>query len=184
LLTSRVFDSSELKICSSIHFIESLKRSELFGAEFFNGCFKSAFKILMIKTPIYNCKLFLNIREIKMLLLISAEPEKFYPLEFFLKQNEPNPFSGKTKIKYCVTCKTKVILLVIDNDGNVVEKLISKEQDAGVYEIEFNADGLAEGTYYYQLIAGNYSATNKMELNKKADIPPQHSNIEGGNCLR
>lgn len=118
-----------------------------------------------------------------MLLLISAEPEKFYPLEFFLKQNEPNPFTVNTKIKYCVAYKTKVILLVIDNDGNVVEKLISKEQDAGVYEIEFKADGLAEGTYYYQLVAGNYSATKKMELNKKADIPPQHSNEEGGNCL-
>jgi hypothetical protein len=175
--------SPRLKNCSSIHFIESLKRSELFGAEFFNGRLKCAFKIIMIKTPIYNCKLFLNQREIKMLLLISTEPEKFYPLEFFLKQNEPNPFASKTKIKYCVAYKTKVILLVIDNDGNVVEKIISKEQDAGVYEIEFKADGLAEGTYYYQLIAGNYSATKKMELNKKAEIPPQHSNEEGGNCL-
>lgn len=118
-----------------------------------------------------------------MLLLINAETEKFYPLEFFLKQNEPNPFAGKTKIKYCVAYKAKVILLVIDNDGNVVEKLVSKEQDAGVYEVEFNADGLAEGTHYYQLIAGNYSATKKMELSKKAEIPPQHSNEEGGNCL-
>lgn len=118
-----------------------------------------------------------------MLMLISAEPEKFYPLEFFLKQNEPNPFTGKTKIKYCVAYKTKVILMVIDNDGNVVEKIISKEQDAGVYEIEFNADGLAEGTYYYQLIAGHYSATKKMEITRKAEIPSQHSNEEGGNCL-
>jgi hypothetical protein len=137
----------------------------------------------MIKTPIYNYKLFLNTREIKMLLLINAEPEKFYPLEFFLMQNEPNPFAGKTKIKYCVAYKAKVILLVIDNNGNVVEKLVSKEQDAGIYDVEFNADGLTEGTYYYQLIAGNYSATKKLELIKKAEIPPQHSNEEGGNCL-
>ena len=115
-----------LKICSSIQFIESLKKSELFGAEFYNGRLKCEFKVLMIKTPIYNCKLFLNTREIKMLLLISAEPEKFYPLEFFLNQNEPNPFASKTKIKYCVAYRTKVILLVIDNDGNVVKKIISK----------------------------------------------------------
>ena len=119
-----------------------------------------------------------------MLLLINTETEKYYPLEFFLKQNEPNPFTDKTKIKYCVAYKTKVILLVIDNDGNIVEKLISTEQNAGIYEIEFIANGLTEGTYYYQLIAGTYSATKKMELNKKADIPPQHSNEEGGNCLQ
>ena len=118
-----------------------------------------------------------------MLLLINTETEKYYPLEFFLKQNEPNPFNGKTKIKYCVAYKTKVILLVIDNDGNVVEKLLSKNQDAGIYEIEFIANGLPEGTYYYQLIAGAFSSTKKMELTKKADIPPQHSNEEGGNCL-
>jgi Secretion system C-terminal sorting domain len=118
-----------------------------------------------------------------MLLLINTETEKFYPLEFFLKPNEPNPFADKTKIKYCVAYKTKVTLMVLDNDGNVVEKLISKEQDAGVYEIEFIADGLAEGIYYYQIIAGNYSSTKKMELNKKAGFSPQHSNKEGGNCL-
>jgi hypothetical protein len=130
---------------------------------------------------IYN--ILVNTGELKMLLLINTETEKYYPLEFFLKQNEPNPFTSKTKIKYCVAYKTKVILLVIDNDGNVVEKLLSKDQDAGIYEIEFIANGLAEGTYYYQLIAGTFSSTKKMELNKKADIPPQHSNEEGGNCL-
>ena len=86
------------------------------------------------------------------------------PHEFCLKQNQPNPFREKTTIKYCVSYKSKVIIIVINSEGDVVEKLISKELDAGMYEIEFFADGLAEGTYFYQLIAGKYSETKKMEL--------------------
>lgn len=55
--------SPELKICSLIQFIESSKRSELFDAEFFNGRLKCAFKNLIIKSLIYNCKLLQNTRE-------------------------------------------------------------------------------------------------------------------------
>jgi hypothetical protein len=89
------------------------------------------------------------------------------PVQFYLDQNYPNPFRGKTSIRYSVAYKTKVIIIVINTEGDVIEKLISQEQDAGTYEIDFNADGLAEGSYFYQIIAGNYSCTKKMELIKE-----------------
>ena len=80
--------------------------------------------------------------------------------EFQLNQNEPNPFKEKTSIRYCVPYKTKVIIIVINSEGDVVEKLISKDHDIGMYEVEFFADGLAEGTYFYQIIAGNPSTSS------------------------
>jgi hypothetical protein len=101
-----------------------------------------------------------------MLLIINSDTEEYYPLEFFLKQDARNPLTGIIKIKYCVAYRTKVILIVIDDDGNVVKKLISKEQGEGIYETEFIPDGLPGGTYYLQLIAGDYSSTKKIELAK------------------
>lgn len=45
------------------------------------------------------------------------------PTEFFLGQNFPNPFSDKTKIKYCVAYKTKVKLTVLDSEGEIIKNL-------------------------------------------------------------
>jgi len=100
----------------------------------------------------------------KMLFVRNAGLDEAATLKFFLMQNNPNPFNKNTTIRYCVASKTKVIIIVINSDGVVVEKLISKEQEAGIYEIEFNGGNLPEGTYFYQLIAGKYSETRKMEL--------------------
>jgi hypothetical protein len=109
-----------------------------------------------------------------MLLITNIYKNEFIPTEFHLEQNYPNPFKGKTTIIYGVPYKTKVIIIVINTEGDVVEKLISKEQDAGIYEVEFNAvssnsgfvRNLPVGAYYYQLIADKFSETKKMELIK------------------
>ena len=88
------------------------------------------------------------------------------PSEFNLKQNYPNPFNANTTIKYFVPYKTKVIIIIINSNGDIVEKLISREQESGIYDLELRADGLPEGTYYYQMIADKFSDTKKMELKK------------------
>ncbi len=36
----------------------------------------------------------------------------------------------------------------------------------GEYEIEFNAEGLPSGVYFYRLTAGSYSSTKKLMLLK------------------
>lgn len=84
------------------------------------------------------------------------------PQEFYLRQNFPNPFKEKTTIRYCVPCNTKVILIVINSEGEVVDKLISKEQFAGIHEVKFYADSLSTGTYFYQLSADKFSKCMKI----------------------
>jgi hypothetical protein len=92
------------------------------------------------------------------------------PSEFYLGQNYPNPFNEKTMIKYCVAYKTKVQLTVYNSDGKVIEKLVDEEKTPGTYEVEFSNchscenRNPQEGTYFYCLVAGNYSSEKKMQL--------------------
>jgi hypothetical protein len=75
------------------------------------------------------------------------------PSEFYLSQNYPNPFKDKTSIKYCLSEKTKVELTILNSNGEKVEELINKVQNAGTYETLFDSQDLKPGVYYYQLKA-------------------------------
>jgi hypothetical protein len=92
--------------------------------------------------------------------------EQYIPLKFNLEQNYPNPFNGKTKIKYYVPFKTKLVLMVFNSDGFILEKVITKEHNAGVYEFEVCLDKLPGGIYFYQLITDKFTETRCMELIK------------------
>lgn len=107
-------------------------------------------------------------------LLQKPEVNELVPLEFYLAQNYPNPFRGKTIIKYCLAYKTKVIITVFNNKGELKYTLVDEEKNAGTYSIEFNScvknsdekQKLAEGEYYYKIKAGSYMAVKKMLLLK------------------
>jgi hypothetical protein len=88
------------------------------------------------------------------------------PVKFDLSQNDPNPFKKLTTIKINLPHQTKVTVLITNSYGKVVDKLISSVQDAGIYELEFFADGLSRGTYFCHVVADNYSETREMELIK------------------
>jgi flagellar hook assembly protein FlgD len=93
------------------------------------------------------------------------------PTQFHLSQNYPNPFRERTAIKYCVAYKTRVQISVYDSEGNLIEKLVDEEKNAGTFEVEFSiysSEGrnLEAGTYYYRLEAGEYKSEKKMELIK------------------
>lgn len=92
------------------------------------------------------------------------------PSEFFLSQNSPNPFRGKTTIKFCVAYKTKVSLEVLNSEGGLIKVLIEEEKEAGTYEIEFDINEAAHNStlqsemFYYRLTAGDFIETKKMTL--------------------
>lgn len=96
--------------------------------------------------------------------------DEVIPLEFYLSQNYPNPFSEKTVIKYCVGYKTRVQITVYNSEGKEIEKLVDEEKNPGTYEIDFqSAIGsrqLASGNYYFRLEAGDYTSEKKMLLLK------------------
>ncbi len=88
------------------------------------------------------------------------------PAEFSLGQNYPNPFNPATHINYSITEPGKVTLKVFDSVGREVKTLLENFQEAGRYEIVFDAQGLANGIYIYSLNSGDKKLTKKMLLLK------------------
>jgi len=91
------------------------------------------------------------------------------PTDFNLNQNYPNPFNPSTIIEYTIPniekdIYTAVDLKVYDVLGREVTVLVNSEQSAGIYRVNFNADGLNSGVYFYTLKTNNYSQTKKMLL--------------------
>ena len=95
----------------------------------------------------------------------------FTPKEFVLFQNYPNPFNPSTTISYTIPKNGIVTLKVFDVLGNEIRHLIGGEQEAGTYQVKFNAEGLSSGMYFYILnfkgINGeNFNSTMKMTIMK------------------
>jgi len=85
---------------------------------------------------------------------------------FSLSQNQPNPFSANTTIRYELPERSSVTLKVYDLFGREVTTLLEGEQNAGKYEVEFNGTNLPSGIYFYQLQAGEFLAVRKLLLLK------------------
>lgn len=83
-----------------------------------------------------------------------------------LNANYPNPFNPSTKIRYDIGDTRFVTLKVYNVIGQEVALLVNKEQNAGSYEVEFNAIHLTSGVYFYRLQSGGFVESRKMILLK------------------
>jgi hypothetical protein len=92
------------------------------------------------------------------------------PTKFALSQNYPNPFNPSTVISWQLAVGSKVKLKIYDILGNEVTTLVNEFQNAGVHFVSFSTQlahkQLASGIYFYQLQAGDFTATKKMMLLK------------------
>jgi hypothetical protein len=87
-------------------------------------------------------------------------------LYFNLDQNFPNPFNPTTTIWYEIAKEGFVKLSVYNVLGKEISNLVNEVQSPGKYEVKFDGRNLSSGIYFYQLNAGNYSATKKLMLMK------------------
>ncbi|MCJ7555214.1 MAG: T9SS type A sorting domain-containing protein, partial [Ignavibacteriaceae bacterium] len=94
------------------------------------------------------------------------EDDTVLPEEFELFQNYPNPFNNSSIIKYSVPQFSYIIIKVFDILGKEIETLVKEEKPAGTYEINWNAQNLPSGVYFYQIQAGSFIDTKKMILLK------------------
>ncbi len=88
------------------------------------------------------------------------------PTEFHLFQNYPNPFNNITSISYQLSEDSFVELNVYNISGQIIRRLIQKFQQAGLYQIKFEADALPSGLYFYQIRADHQSNAKRMLLLK------------------
>jgi hypothetical protein len=84
------------------------------------------------------------------------------PTSYSLNQNYPNPFNPSTIISYSIPKSQLVILKVYNLLGQLVTTLVNKQQNAGSYQISFNANNLTSGIYFYSINAGNFNSVKKM----------------------
>lgn len=83
-----------------------------------------------------------------------------------LSQNYPNPFNPTTSIEYQIPAEENVVLKVYNLIGQEVAELVNEKKSAGSYKVNFNAEKLASGVYYYTLRAGNFVGSQKLVLLK------------------
>ena len=88
------------------------------------------------------------------------------PNEYMLYNNYPNPFNPTTMIDYRIPTINAVTLKIYNVLGKEIVTLVNREQDAGKYSVQWNADGFSSGIYFYTLRAGSFSATKKLLLLK------------------
>jgi len=92
----------------------------------------------------------------------STDGIEMVPSKFSLSQNYPNPFNPTTTIRYELKQAEHVNLSVYDVLGREVKVLVDNDQTAGTYHLEFDADGLTNGVYFYHIKAGSFEKTCKM----------------------
>lgn len=93
------------------------------------------------------------------------------PISFVLYQNNPNPFSNSTTIRYALPYATNVSLKVYDISGRRVCLLREGKQKAGIYTIQWNGRDnnnvkLASGVYFIRFEADKYSDSKKAVILK------------------
>jgi hypothetical protein len=88
------------------------------------------------------------------------------PEQFTLEQNYPNPFNPTTTIQFSLPIKSTVSVKVFDILGREVRTLVNDVKSPGTYKVLFDGTGLASGTYFYRMEAGNYIDTKKLLLLK------------------
>lgn len=92
------------------------------------------------------------------------QPDK--PLTCKLMQNYPDPFNPTTTISYDLAKSSFVNLSIYEITGRLIETLVNQTQDAGYYDIQWNASSHPSGVYLYMIQAGAFQQTKKCLLVK------------------
>ena len=88
------------------------------------------------------------------------------PETYSLNQNYPNPFNPSTVINYQLPKSGNVTLSVYNMLGQEVKVLINEFQQAGTYDVKFDASEFSSGVYFYKIQSGSFTDTKKMTLVK------------------
>ena len=84
---------------------------------------------------------------------------------YVLRQNTPNPFYGATQIGFTTPKATNVTISVYDLNGKQVARIVDNARfGAGEHTVEFNAENLARGMYYYNLTTQEVSLTKEFVI--------------------
>jgi hypothetical protein len=98
--------------------------------------------------------------------LLGVEEPTPVPLTFSLDQNYPNPFNARTTIRFSLEKRGNVKLEIYDILGSRVASVLDETREAGSYAVNWNANGMASGVYYYKLTTKDGAISKQMVLVK------------------
>jgi len=98
--------------------------------------------------------------------LQSYKSDTILPEKFQISLAYPNPFNPTTTFSYELPEESYVKISVFDISGRLVETLIHQNQNAGIYNVQWNASSYPSGVYLYQIKAGNFNQVKKCLLVK------------------
>lgn len=85
------------------------------------------------------------------------------PETFDLQAAYPNPFNPTTTVTYGLPAAAEVRISATDLLGRQVATLVAGDmKSAGYYTVQFNADGLASGTYLIRMESDDFVATQQV----------------------
>ena len=100
------------------------------------------------------------------LVAIESDANENLPVNYSLSQNYPNPFNPTTKIQFSLPESAHVQVNIYNILGQLVTALVDQEMSAGNYTVDFNAENLSSGIYFYTMKAGSQAFAKKMTLLK------------------
>jgi hypothetical protein len=83
-----------------------------------------------------------------------------------LEQNAPNPFAYSSTINYNISRSGHVTIRVYNSIGETVRVLVDEVKSAGRSSVDFHAEGLSNGIYFYSIQAEGITQTKKMMIVK------------------
>jgi hypothetical protein len=98
--------------------------------------------------------------------VVDVEDHVIEEFNYTLYQNYPNPFNPITTIRFEVPFSQQVELAIFDMLGREVKILYNDIAPAGILTIDFNADGLSSGIYFYRIKTPEFTASKKLVLLK------------------
>lgn len=88
------------------------------------------------------------------------------PQYFKLYQNYPNPFNMATTIRYQIHKATNVTLTVYNMNGQFVARLVNQNQAPGYYAVNWIAENIPSGVYFYRIRTEDFQQVKKCLLVK------------------
>lgn len=93
-----------------------------------------------------------------------AEDDSSFPSKVTLKSNHPNPFNKGTIISYGLPKPDKVELQIYNIKGQLVQTLVNDNKPAGNHTVEWSAENMSSGIYFYKLSTNDTTLVKKMVL--------------------
>ncbi|HEV8537427.1 MAG TPA: T9SS type A sorting domain-containing protein, partial [Bacteroidota bacterium] len=112
---------------------------------------------------VYENRVYLSTKDV---VLSVTENHEIPPEAFRLGQNFPNPFNPQTRIPFDIYHHGNVEIVIYDLLGREVARLMKEDKTPGSYVAEWNARGIASGTYFYSLKVQGTALTRKMNVMK------------------